>query len=157
MQFTCYESSDEMESPVGVILTKHNEKFNSVVHQLYVHTCEMLDIYGIFFFIFAADKDIYEVCDAVYMLCARWSHLCFGLKLPLAEEEAIAKTYSDDPGQCLKEVLKRWLRKNYDYHKYGHPSWRFLVRAVGDPNGGNDCALAETIGKNHAGKLKCCF
>ena len=62
-----------------------------------------------------------------------------------------------DPGQCLKEVLKRWLRKNYDHHKYGHPSWRFLVRAVGDPNGGNDCALAETIGKNHAGKLKCCF
>ena len=99
--------------------------------------------------------DIHEVYDAVHTLCARWSDLCFALKLPPAEEEAIGETHSGTPRKCLREVVKKWLRKNYNFQKDGHPSWRFLVRAVGDPNGGNDCALAETIGKDHTGRLKC--
>jgi len=103
--------------------------------------------------ILAAEMDIHEVYDAVHTLCARWSDLCFALKLPPAEEEAIGETHSGNPRKCLREVLKKWLRKNYNFQKYGHPSWRFLVRAVGDPNGGNDCALAETIGKDHTGRL----
>ena len=107
------------------------------------------------FSILAAEDDIHEVCDAVQNLsCARWSDLCFALKLPPAEEETIAETYCNDLKRCLRHVLVKWLRKNYNFQKYGHPSWRYLVKAVGDPSGGNDCALAETIGKNHTSKLK---
>jgi len=104
--------------------------------------------------VLAADKDIHDVYAAVDNLCVRWSDLCCALKLPPAEEEGIAETYHGNPGRCLREILLKWLHKNYEFEKYGHPSWRFLVQAVGDPSGGNDCALAETIGKDHIGRLK---
>ena len=97
--------------------------------------------------------DIHDVYDAVHNLCARWSDLCFALKLPPAEEETIAETYRGNPRRCLREVLLKWLRRSYEFQKYGHPSWRNLVRAVGDPSGGNDYALAETIGNKHACRL----
>ena len=34
---------------------------------------------------------------------------------------------------------------------YGRFNNRMLVKAVGDPFGGNDCALAETIANKHPG------
>lgn len=67
---TCYESSHQMELPVGVILTNHNEKFNSALHQLYVHTCAMLDIiYGIFLHICSWQWYIWSVWCSPHPLC----------------------------------------------------------------------------------------
>ena len=104
--------------------------------------------------ILAVEDDIHDVCDAVHKLSGRWSDLCFGLKLSPSDEEAIRETCSGYPKKQLREVLKIWLRKKYNYQKYGHPSWQFLVRAIGDQSGADDCALAETIGKKHLGMLK---
>lgn len=92
--------------------------------------------------------------ESVRSLCARWSGLYIALKLPPNEEETIAKTHHGSPELCLQEVLKQWLCKNYEYQKHGCPSWQSLVQAVGDPVGGNHCALAETIGNKHPGRLK---
>ena len=57
----------------------------------------------------------------------------------------------DDCNHCLRMVLCKWLQKSYEYSKYGPPTWRMLVKAVDDPFGGNNCALAETIASKHPG------
>ena len=99
-----------------------------------------------------ACDDVHDVYREVYTVAARWSDISFALYLPISQEEAIRKeTRGDDSARCLRMVLSKWLRKSYNYDKYGLPTWRMLVKAVGDPFGGNDCALAETIANKHPG------
>ena len=99
-----------------------------------------------------ACDDLHDVCEAVYTLAAKWSDISFALKLPLSLEETIRKeAQGGDSTRCLRIVLSKWLQKCYKYDKYGPPSWRMLVKAVDDPFGGSNCALAETIAKNHLG------
>ena len=99
-----------------------------------------------------ACDDLPDVYREVYTVAARWSDISCALYLPISQEEAIRKeTRGDDSAHCLRMVLSRWLRKSYNYDKYGLPTWRMLVKAVGDPFGGNDCALAETIANRHPG------
>ena len=96
----------------------------------------------------SAFDDLYDVCQELYNLAAKWSHIGFTLHIQV---EAIHESRGDDSTHCLRMVLSKWLRKSYNYDKYGPPTWRMLVKAVGDPFGGNDCALAETIAKKHPG------
>ena len=99
-----------------------------------------------------ACDDLHDVYREVHIVAARWSDISFALYLPISQEEAIRKeTRGDDCAHCLRMVLSKWLRKCYNYDKYGLPTWRMLVKAVSDPFGGNDCALAETIAKKHTG------
>ena len=97
-----------------------------------------------------ADDDLFEVYKEVYALAPRWSDICCALKLP--HEETIRKeTQGDDCTRCLRMVLRKWLQKSYNFGKYGCPTWKMLVEAVGDSAGGNNYALAETIAKKHTG------
>ena len=99
---------------------------------------------------FPACEDLYDVCQEMHTLAAKWSHIGFAVHIPSSQEEAIRAT-RDDSASCLRMVLKKWLQKSYSYDKYGPPTWRMLVKAVGDPLGGDDCALAETIANKHPG------
>ena len=113
----------------------------------------------IFLYILPACDDLFDVYEEVHTLAAKWSHICFALKLPWSEEQIIHKeSHGDDCVHCLQVVLRKWLQKSYNYDKHGPPTWRMLVRAVCDPAGGNDCALAESIAKKHAGRqlILCC-
>ena len=86
----------------------------------------------------------------VHYLAPRWSDICCALNLP--HEETIRKeTQGDDIARCFRMVLRKWLQKSYNYQRWGCPTWRMLVEAVGDPAGGNNLALAETIAKKHLG------
>jgi len=88
----------------------------------------------------------------VYTLAARWSDISFALKLPLLQEESVrSETQGVSSARCLRMVLNKWLQRSYKYDKFGPPTWKMLVKAVGDSFGGNDCALAETIARKHAG------
>ena len=49
----------------------------------------------------------------------------------------------------MDKVISEWLKLNYDYKKYGLPSYKALVDAVENPFGGNNTALAEEIAKAH--------
>ena len=99
-----------------------------------------------------ACDDLHDVYEEVYTLAYKWSDVSFALKLPTSQERAIRKeTRGDDCKLCLRMVLDKWLQKSYKYGKYGRPTWKMLVKAVGDSGGGNDCALAETIAKKHSG------
>ena len=78
-----------------------------------------------------------------------WRDMCFALGLRPAVVDTISATYCGNPKQCLREVIIRWLRKTYDVDRHGPPTWRTLVKAVIDPAGGDNPALAERISKKH--------
>ena len=65
----------------------------------------------------------------------------------LSEIESDHGTVDD----CLTEVLHLWLKKAYDSERFGDPSWTLLARAVGNPAGGNNKALAEMIHEKYGG------
>jgi len=98
-----------------------------------------------------ADDNLFEVYKEVLTLAYRWSDLCFALHLPISHETIRKENQAEDCNRCLRMVLKKWLQKSYNYQRYGPPTWRMLVKAVGDPFGGNDTALAEAIAKKHTG------
>ena len=86
----------------------------------------------------------------------RWSGMCLTLGLLPSDKSAIEAAERGNPHGCLQEVVAKWLQKGYEYQRHGPPTWRMLVEAVGDPAGGNNCALAETIAKKHVGMFMHC-
>ena len=86
-------------------------------------------------------------------MVGNWHKLATGLKIPLRLVELIASNHSNDCEQCLLVLLKEWLKQSYDVKRYGHPSWRALVRAVASSPGGGNPALAQTIAEKHPGRV----
>ena len=75
--------------------------------------------------------------------------MCCALRLLASDERTINTMYQSDPNDCLRAVLTKWLQKGYNYQKHGPPTWRILVKAVADPAGGDNVALAEEIARYH--------
>ena len=86
-----------------------------------------------------------DVLEEVIDVAANWKQLGLklGLGLPTLEIE------NNKPKEFLRNMLKEWLRQNYDEKKYGIPSWTMLCKAVGSPDGGNNKALAVKIAKKY--------
>ena len=80
--------------------------------------------------------------------------MCLALRLYPSDRSKIAVAHPGSPDECLQDVLVKWLQKGYNYQLRGSPCWRMLVGAVGNPAGGNDCALAEGIAKKHPGMYR---
>ena len=89
-----------------------------------------------------------EVID----LEGKWGQLLVGLGLSYWQWTTI-KADCMDARSCLQAVLLVWLSKNYNFKKYGPPSWRTLVKAVADRIGGENVALALKIAEKHPGKI----
>lgn len=100
---------------------------------------------------FTAEDEIYDVYAEVYPMAGDWDQIAVGLKIPPAVKSCIAEENPSKPKMCLLAVLHEWLKKVYNVHKYGLPSWRSLVKAVASPLGGANPALAEAIAKEHPG------
>lgn len=84
-------------------------------------------------------------------LAGRWSNMCLALRLLPSDHSKIEAANPGNPDECLKAAIVMWLQKCYNFQKFGSPTWRMVVKAVGDPAGGNNSALAETIAKQHPG------
>ena len=69
--------------------------------------------------------------------------------LGLLHDNEIARAYHHDPRDCLREVLRRWLNKEYDTDRHDVPTWRKLVEAVAKKTGGSNPAKAEEIAASH--------
>ena len=102
---------------------------------------------------YSAEKDTRDVHREVIGLGGRWSGMCLALGLLPSDRSAIEAAHCGNSHDCLQAAVVKWLQKGYDYQRFGPPTWRMLVEAVGDPAGGNNCALAETIAKKHPGML----
>ena len=72
------------------------------------------------------------------------------LRLDLSQLDVI-ETNHRNCVEYLTHMLSLWLKKSYNTGRFGDPSWQLLARAVGDPAGGNNPALAEKIASNHEG------
>lgn len=118
-----------------------------------IHNVFVTIIIILFFAICSAEEDAYDVLHEVNQLAWRWSCMCRALRLRSHEN---IRAEHKNPNDCLGAVIDKWLQKNYDYEKFGSPTWKMLVKAVADPFGGDNTALAESIAKNHLSKYLFC-
>ena len=114
------------------------------------HNCYMKAYTGMFV-VYSAEEDTLAVYREVVGLAGSWSNMCLVLGLLPSDRKTIDAAHPGNPYNCLQEVVVKWLQKSYNYQKFGSPTWRMLVEAVGDPAGGNNVTLAETIAKKHPG------
>ena len=101
--------------------------------------------------VYSADEDTHDMYREVVGLAGSWSDMCLALRLRPSDQNAIEAAHSGNPHKCLRAVVVKWLQKGYNYQRFGSPTWRMLVEAVGDPAGGNNVTLAESIAKKHPG------
>ena len=101
-------------------------------------------------FPYSADRndDFIEVVDSVQRLAASWSKLALYIHVKSDAIKTIEQNHPRDAQQCLLESIMEWLKKNYNFERFGPPSWRMLVRAVKRL----DNALAHDIADAHRGK-----
>ena len=107
--------------------------------------------------IYSAEDDTYDVYHEVVGLAGRWSSMCLALRLLPSDQSEIAAAHPGNPHDCLQAVIVKWLQKCYNYQRFGSPTWKVLVKAVGDPAGGNNSALAEIIANKHPGRFCCLY
>ena len=101
---------------------------------------------------YAGEDDLRAVFNEVHAVSSKWLTFCCCLGLRASLLDAIAKDHSYKTGDCLFHGLKQWVRKNYNTEEHGLPTWRKLVKAVANPSGGENHALAKEIAKNHQGE-----
>ena len=79
----------------------------------------------------------------------KWKNI--GLALRLTPDSLNTIGAKENVTDRLLDVLYQWLKKTYNVKLFGEPSWKLIVKAVSDPAGGNDHALAEKIAQKHQG------
>lgn len=89
-----------------------------------------------------------EVREHVSSLAGYWPGFASVLGLPPSAIREIEASHLR-PAQCLEDAIGRWLHENYKVERFGSPSWKLLVKAVEDRNGGRNPALAKKIAQEH--------
>ena len=100
----------------------------------------LINIYSYYFKFSNFFSQIFEVFNAIKSINDTWKWYHLGYALRLRPETVDAS---------LSHVLEMWLGKNYNVKKFGEPTWRQLVKAVGHPDGGADMVLAMEIAERH--------
>ena len=92
--------------------------------------------------------DFYDVWERVKSLSPHWQSFSLSLRLsPDTIESIEANNRNETSETCLRKALTQWLKKDYNYKRFGHPSYRKLCVSVS--NGGQNKALAEEIANEH--------
>ena len=86
-------------------------------------------------------NDIKIVRNTVKKLSAEWRLLSVELGIEESTLDLIEHDHSGDARMCLYNILREWLKLNYNYGTHGRPSWRRLAEAVKNL----DCTLYEKI------------
>ena len=86
------------------------------------------------------------VLSAIEKLSAEWRCLSVNLGIKESTQDLIQQNHPGNVRNCLHDVLREWLKMNYDV-SHGRPSWRRLAEAVKSL----DCALFEKIAIEHSG------
>ena len=95
----------------------------------------------------AVEDDKCDVMEELENVLSRYYEIGVRLHLPDDKLKAIKKISSD--AEAMNEVIVEWLKKNYNSNRFGSPTWKALVDAVGSPSGGNNKAEAEKIASKH--------
>ncbi|XP_019857663.1 PREDICTED: uncharacterized protein LOC109585957 [Amphimedon queenslandica] len=92
-------------------------------------------------------EDFYDIYEKIEQLSACWKEIAISLRLQINTINKIEADCRGNTVTCLQKVLEHWLRKDYDYKRYGIPCWRRVCVAVKE--GGGDPALADEIAREH--------
>ena len=95
--------------------------------------------------------NLYEVYSELLKVAGKWKTMGLALGLRPNTIEKIEKD-KDNVEDRLYSVLTHWLNKAYNVQRFGQPSWQLLVRAVRDPAGGNNPAVAGTMAAKYGGR-----
>ena len=93
--------------------------------------------------------DLFDVQKELIPVSAKWRSVGIALRLKPNVLDGIETRYSGDPPACLTSTVTEWLNKNYNVKRFGEPTWQALVKAVGDPAGGANMALASDMAMRH--------
>ena len=99
-----------------------------------------------------ADSDFFYVFSELKPLTAQWRAIGAAFGLHPGTLATINISHPGDPAACLMDVVTEWLNRNYNVLQFGEPTWQRVVEVVAHPAGGNNSALAKTIGERHPGK-----
>ena len=95
------------------------------------------------------ERELNDVLSATIEVAAKWKHIGDEFKLSPGTLETI-EAENRNSEISLREVILKWLRKcGYDFGQYGPPTWRWVVKAVNSPVGGNNPELARLIAAEH--------
>ena len=82
-------------------------------------------------------------------LAPHWDELCLFLHLPVGTSDTIKEKYPDKEILCLSEALKLWILRKYKTEKYGPPTLKMLLGAIGKI----DEKLFNKLAKEHQGRI----
>ena len=89
--------------------------------------------------------DLFDVQKELIPVSAKWRSIGIALRLKPNILDGIETRYSGNPPDCLTSMLTEWLNRNYNVKRFCEPTWQALVKAVGDPAGGANMALARDM------------
>ena len=95
---------------------------------------------------FLDTNDMKHVLNAVEKLSAKWRLFSVELGIEESTLDLIEHDHSGNAKMCLYNVLREWLKLNYDVEMHGRPSWRRLAEAVKSL----DRTLFEKIATEHS-------
>ena len=93
--------------------------------------------------------DLFDVQKELIPVSAKWRSIGIALRLKPNILDGIKAESSGDPPACLTSTVTEWLNRNYNVKRFGEPTWQALVKAVGDPAGGANMALAREMATRH--------
>ena len=92
-------------------------------------------------------NDVIIECSS---LAAKWEQLSGYLGLSMRLIDVIKGNHPGDGEACWNEALKQWICQNFKTGKYGYPSWKTLLRAIGRV----DKLLFNELAKEHQGVFR---
>ena len=92
---------------------------------------------------------LFEVESELQDITSQWKSFGRALHINPSRLEEIKLDNKESAKECLSKTLREFLKKNYDWDKYGEPSWRLIVRAVADRAGGNNPGLASELAEKY--------
>ena len=105
-------------------------------------------------YVFTLHSDIDDLVDVkreLISIADKWKDIGLALRLKPTTLNTIGRNQSDVRDR-LSDVLAEWLNKAYNVQRFGQPSWLLQVRAVRDPAGGDNKALADIMTAKYGGR-----
>ena len=100
-------------------------------------------------FTLVLNDDLFDVKSELTPVSAHWKSIGIALRLNPNTLDSIQANNNNDSTACLTSMVTEWLKRNYNVERFGEPTWQWLVKAVGDPAGGANLALARDIAWKH--------
>ena len=96
------------------------------------------------------DDDLADVKAALEPVAAKWRDVGTMFRLKVGDLDTIMASHPGSPSACMFDVETHWLKKNYNVGRFGPPTWRKIVEAVGNSAGGGNPDHALKIAKEHS-------